>query len=112
MSKRWRLREELKREAVAGVIGVQQVASIGQQFATVLRVPVVVDRVELVEPRLGLRVREAREVGCDANLPATEIAGDVHHLSQSRAGVDAARIEQTLVWHQQATGALLGVGNG
>ena len=46
-----RLGEELERQAVSRVIGVQQIAGEGEELAAVLRLPVLVDRVELARAR-------------------------------------------------------------
>ena len=50
-----RLREELESEPVAGIVGIEEVAGEGEELPPVLGEPALVDRVELVEPRLGLR---------------------------------------------------------
>ena len=55
-----RLGEQLEGQAMAGIVGVQQVAREGQKLAAVLGHPVLVDRVVLVEPGLGLRARRKR----------------------------------------------------
>jgi hypothetical protein len=83
-----------------GVVGVEQVAPEGQEFAPVLGDPVVVDRVVLLEPAAGLRVLEGRRVRRQTDLAAAELAGGVHHLRQVGQRVDAPGVEQRLVGHQ------------
>ena len=78
-----RLGEQLEGQPMAGIVGVQQVAREGQQLAAVFGHPALVDRVELVEPGLGLRRLERGLVGGHADLAAAELAGDMHHLRGS-----------------------------
>ena len=108
VGERRRLREELERQPVAGVVGVEQVARVGQQPAPVLGRPALVDGVELLHPRPGLGAGERGRVGRHADLPAAQLARDVHRAGHLRGGQHAARVEQRLVRHQQAARALLG----
>src|SRR5882672_5265938 len=80
VSERRRLREQLEGQAVAGIIRIQEVARKGQQPPPVLGNPLIVDGVELLQPRLGLGVLERRLVRRDADLSAAQFARDVHHL--------------------------------
>ena len=53
-------------------------------------------------------MRERGRAGRHADLAAAQIAGEMHHRRKLRAGVHPARVQQRLVGHQQAAGALLG----
>ena len=70
VGERRRLGEQLEGQPVAGVVGVQQVAGEGQQPAAVLRLPALVDGVELLHPRPGLGAGEGGRVGRHADLAA------------------------------------------
>ena len=99
------LGEELEGEAVAGIVRVQRVTCQRQQLAAVLGLPLVVHRVVLVHPLLGLGVIEHGRVRCDTDLAAAELTRDVHHARQVVERVAAAGEQQRLVGHQQAIGA-------
>src|SRR5262249_31075209 len=58
MRERRRLREQLEGHAVPGIVGVQEIAGEGQKLAPILRHPVLVHAVVLLEQRLGLRMLE------------------------------------------------------
>ena len=68
----------------------------------------VVDAVVLLEQRARHGVGERGRAGRHADLAAAQVAGEVDHRRKLRAGVHPAGVEQRLVGHQQATGALLG----
>src|SRR5579885_2023062 len=89
-----RLGEELEGDAVAGVIGVEQVACIGEEPPPVLGRPELVDAVVFLEPGPRFLGGEGGAVGRDADLAAAELARKMHHGGQARAGMDAPRIKQ------------------
>jgi hypothetical protein len=62
MGERRRLREQLERQAVAGVVGVEQVAREREQAAAILGLDPI-DRQVLVQPRAGLGIGERRGAG-------------------------------------------------
>src|SRR6266478_5519998 len=70
MRERRRLRKQLERQAMAGIVRVQEVARKGKQASPVLGDPLIVDGVEFLEPWLGFSVLEGRLVGRHADLPA------------------------------------------
>ena len=102
----------------------QIAAGIGAAFATGMfgaaraamgpndKFDLVIKGGEVLDPSQNLRARrdvgirfgivEGSAVRRHADLAAAELAGDMHHRRQPRAGMDAARIEQRLVGHQQA----------
>src|SRR5712692_11016499 len=65
-----RLREELEGEPVTGIVGIEEVPREGEQTAPILGAPGLVHGIVFVEPRLDLRMLEARVVGRDADLAA------------------------------------------
>src|SRR5882757_3895603 len=108
VGERGRLREQLEGEPMPGIVRVQEIARKGEQAPPVIGDPVVIDGVEFFQPRLGFGVVERRFIGRDADLTAAELAGEMHHLRQLRAGVHAPGIEQGLVRHHEAAGAAFG----
>jgi hypothetical protein len=101
-----RLRELHEGEAMAGIVAVQEVAGKGEQLAPVLRAPLVVQRVELLQPGAGAAL-ELRDIRRHADLAADELARRVHHHGQLAAGEHAAGIEDGLVGHEQPGRGLL-----
>ena len=93
------------------VIRIQQVAGEGQQFAAVLGLPVVVERVKFLQPLARAGDGKGRGIWRQADLAAAQLARDMHHLRQICAGMHSAGIEQRLVRHHQAARARLRLGD-
>ncbi len=102
-----RLGEELKGEAVSGVVRVQQVAREGEQAATVVGVDIADGKV-LVQQRPSLGIAVRRGVGGDAKLAAAQVAHQVHHRGKLSAGEDASRVKQCLIRHEKSAGTRFG----
>ena len=96
-----RLSEQLERQSMPGVVGVEQVAGKGEQPAALLGADLADGQV-LVQPRSGLGVGEAGGARRDAQLAAAQVASQVHHRRQLGAGQHPARDRAAPGWASAA----------
>ena len=105
------LRKKLKCKSMACIVRIEQVACVGKQFAAVVCIPLIAERVELVEPRACFLVLKVRIVWRQSDLTSAELPHGVHHFVQLAGSQDASGVEQRLVGHHEPTWAAFGQGH-
>ena len=88
------------------------VAGKRQQPPPVVGDPLVVDGVELLQPFTRHRMIEVSGIRGHTDLSAAKLPREVHDAGQVGARMHPPGVEQRLVGHQQAAGAVFGERNG
>ena len=93
------LGEQLKGQAMTGIVRIEQITRIRQKFTTILGHPIVIDRVKFVHPGLCFFGVKHRGIWGHTDLSATQFACNVHHGVQVVQRMATAGKQQGLVGH-------------